>query len=443
LQGLPPRGSLGARESLCLCSEARDRIGGRILTLSDAGFPIELGAEFIHGRAPEIFEALDEFSTAVTEVQGRSWCAFESRLHPCDFWSSIDPVLRRMDDKGPDESFLDFLERAFPATERNQEARERALGYVVGFNAADPALVGVHWLVQEMRAEDKSEGDRSFRSGRGFRDLLDVFQRRITATGNVKIQTGVVVNDVKWERGKAEILARNAEHDQAFAASRCLLTLPLGSLKALPEEPGAVNFSPPLPGDKIAALDKLEMGKVLRIVLRFRERFWDSVTPEGSKATLSDMGFLFSDDDWFPTWWTSMPKKLPIITGWAPFQCAEKLSGQNHDFVVDRSLRTLAAVLNADQRMLQENLQKAFFHDWQSDPFSRGAYSYGRVGSDGAFQTLATPVCNTLFFAGEATDTTGNNGTVHGAIASGYRAAEQVLESFKQVWLPRPQRDAG
>jgi hypothetical protein len=59
-----------------------------------------------------------------------------------------------------------------------------------------------------------------------------------------------------------------------------------------------------------------------------------------------------------------------------------------------------------------------------------GAYSYGAVGSDCAQQTLATPVENTLFFAGEATDTTGHNGIVHGAIASGRRAAREILLGF-------------
>ena len=72
-------------------------------------------------------------------------------------------------------------------------------------------------------------------------------------------------------------------------------------------------------------------------------------------------------------------------------------------------------------------LEAEYFHDWQSDPFSRGAYSYGRVGADGAQEALASPVENTLFFAGEATDTTGHNGTVHGAIASGIRAAHEII----------------
>jgi monoamine oxidase len=201
-------------------------------------------------------------------------------------------------------------------------------------------------------------------------------------------------------------------------------------LKAPLGEVGAIGFEPALPAAKIAALDKLEMGKVIRIVLWFHDRFWDELTPPGSSTTLSDMSFLLSDDEWFPTWWSSMPKKLPIITGWAPFLCAEKLSGQSREFVVERSLQTLGRLMDVDQRMLRGELRDAFFHDWQNDPFSRGAYSYGKAGSDGAQEELASPVADTLFFAGEATDITGNNGTVHGAIASGYRAASQILETF-------------
>lgn len=78
---------------------------------------------------------------------------------------------------------------------------------------------------------------------------------------------------------------------------------------------------------------------------------------------------------------------------------------------------------------LEGLLEHAYIHDWQMDPFSRGAYSYGRVGGDGMPEALAKPIDNTLFFAGEATDITGHNGTVHGAIASGNRAAAEILSA--------------
>src|SRR5262249_31250621 len=173
---------------------------------------------------------------------------------------------------------------------------------------------------------------------------------------------------------------------------------------------------------------RLEMGKVIRITLRFRERFWEEIKPSHSRRSLSRLSFLFGQDDWFPTWWTSHPKKWPIITGWAPFRCGERLSGRERSFVEDRSLKTLSTMLRVTQPELEKLLQAVYFHDWQTDPFSFGAYSYGKVGADGAQQALAEPVENTLFLAGEATDTTGHNGTVHGAIASGHRAATQILK---------------
>ena len=98
--------------------------------------------------------------------------------------------------------------------------------------------------------------------------------------------------------------------------------------------------------------------------------------------------------------------------------------------MVKRGVETLARLLGVSIDSVAALLEEAYFHDWQTDPFSMGAYSYGKVQSDGAQEALAAPVENTLFFAGEATDTDGHNGTVHGAIASGRRAAEEILKSI-------------
>ena len=300
---------------------------------------------------------------------------------------------------------------------------------MTGFNAADPDLVGVHWLVKSMRAEEKIEGDRIFRPKSGYQDLVNILHQKCVDTG-VSVQTDTVVEQIKWISGHAELTTRSLEGSYRIAAPRVLVTLPLAVLQAPPEEPGAVRFQPALPEEKLKALQDLEMGKVIRIVLRFRRRFWDNITPGGKSKTLSDMSFLFSEGEWFPTWWTTMPQNLPIITGWAPFRCAERLSGQSRQRVVDRSLQTLGRLLNIEVQELQHLLEAAYFHDWQTDPFSRGAYSYGKVGSNGAQEALGRPLDNTLFFAGEATDVSGNNGTVHGAIASGQRAAADILRSL-------------
>jgi monoamine oxidase len=69
-----------------------------------------------------------------------------------------------------------------------------------------------------------------------------------------------------------------------------------------------------------------------------------------------------------------------------------------------------------------------YVHNWSKDPFARGAYSYAAVGGLEARRRLAEPIENTLYFAGEATNTQGYSGTVHGALASGRRAARHLLE---------------
>ncbi len=225
---------------------------------------------------------------------------------------------------------------------------------------------------------------------------------------------------------------RRKKNHFTYTAPRVLVTVPLGVLLAAPRQKGGISFSPRLPQSKQEALRKLEMGHVMRITLQFKERFWEKVHPHGGKdlnKTLSDLSFLFSDDERFPTWWTKMPAKFPIITGWAPFKSADVLSGRHSKIVIGKALTTLSRLTDMPKSDLENLLEKAHFHDWQSDPFSRGAYSYVKVGGKDAPGILGRPVERTLFFAGEATDISGHTGTVHGAIASGKRAAQEIMRA--------------
>src|SRR3954470_4103669 len=93
--------------------EARDRVGGRIWTVADprADVPIELGAEFLHGHAPEVFNLIRGYGLPFYEVDGDYWCAYDGELKACDFWDKIEAVLKKMNADGPDSSFLEFLNR--------------------------------------------------------------------------------------------------------------------------------------------------------------------------------------------------------------------------------------------------------------------------------------------------------------------------------------------
>ncbi len=85
---------------------------------------------------------------------------------------------------------------------------------------------------------------------------------------------------------------------------------------------------------------------------------------------------------------------------------------------------SLAGVFGIARDVVNSAIESVHFHDWAEDPFSRGAYSYPGVGGLEAARALAEPVAGTVFFAGEATDAAW--GTVHGAMASGVRAAGEI-----------------
>jgi monoamine oxidase len=414
--------------------EARDRIGGRMFTVHDSkcDAPVELGAEFVHGRPPEIWNLLKRHKLQAREVTGDGWCLREGRLSTCDFFSEVDRILEKMSGRGPDQSFSQFLNDCCRKDERLKHAKKWATGYVSGFNAADPAMVGVHWLVKGMRSEEKIGSDHIFHVRRGYAALVDVLHHQMSATG-VTIHKESVVESISWRGGIVEIKVRMKNGVQMFTAPRVLITVPLGVLQARAGCKGGIRFHPELPGWKQDAIRKLMMGKVIRVTLRFRERFWEGLPRNrgGNSKTMRNMSFLFSNDAWFPTWWTAPAQRLPFITGWAPFRHAEKLSGKSIDFVADQGLRALHRLLRIGKRELEGMLEHAYSHDWQTDPFSRGAYSYGKVGGDGAEQALAKPVMNALFFAGEATDPNGQNGTVHAAIASGHYAADEIIEASR------------
>jgi len=406
--------------------EARDRVGGRIYTVDDPqlNHTIELGAEFVHGLPPEIWQPAGEHKLKLTEVGGDPWCSVGGKLRRSDFFAEAGRILEAMDDRGPDEGFLDFLARRFPGG-RQAEAKQWATGYVSGFNAADPALVSVHWLVHGLRAERKIQGQRAFRIAGGYRKLVNIFERELE-TRNVPLHLGTIVREIHWRPGAVRLLARTRHEETEFSSPRVLVTLPLGVLQAR----GSVGFHPGLPSEKQAALQQLAMGKVVRMTLSFRERFWQEAGETPGSKPLGKLGFLLSQQPVFPTWWTQMPDPVPAMTAWSAALSAERLCGLGETDIAERAIESLGSLLDRDRSSMRAQLRATYYHDWNSDPFSCGAYSYVKAGGEGSQRVLGEPVRSTLFFAGEATDMSGYNGTVHGAISSGHRAAKEILSSM-------------
>jgi monoamine oxidase len=203
-----------------------------------------------------------------------------------------------------------------------------------------------------------------------------------------------------------------------YTGRAAVITVPIGILHLAQGEEGRIAFDPELPAEKREALGKLGMGNVVKVILRFSEPFWEK--------RISDLDFCHAPGAAFPTWWTTLPLRTAVLTGWAGGPAADALSGLSEDELLTEAVKTLSKLMGVPRKKIEGLLAGAHVADWRREPLTRGAYSYARVGGAAAARKLGRPVGGTLFFAGEATET-GLVGTVAGAIASGHRVAREIL----------------
>jgi monoamine oxidase len=391
--------------------EARRRLGGRIHTLHNplSPVPVELGAEFIHGRPPEIWNEVESGRLTALEITAPFLHVRDGRVEHGD-WEASDRIMDGLTG-APEQSFRDYVE----SVDAPPAARRAATGYVEGFNAARQERISVRSLALCEEEADAIDGDRNFRPVAGYSALIDLLWRDIDPT-RLRLHLATPIERVEWRRGHVRIRAVDG---RVFEAPRVVVTLPLGVLQS-----GAVRVDPE-PSLLRAACRLLVMGHAARIVLRFRRPVWED------REELRDAGFLLSGGDFPPTWWTALPARAPVITAWAGGPRAEAAPPEPADWVAP-ALRSLAGILGTGAEALAPELESWDAHNWSTDPYSRGAYSYVGVGGVEAQEAFGDPVEDTLFFAGEAVASGGHVGTVHAALASGERAAKMI------AWAPPP-----
>lgn len=428
---------LAAARDLCAAGlsvsvlEARARVGGRVFTRRDdaLSMPCELGAEFLQGGDNEAQAVASRAGLILSEVSDRHWYYRNGVLSESkDYWSEMANVLRAAERvEAHDISFEELLASYFQGEDR-EEIRNMATAYVEGFHAARAERLSALWLARTEQAADL-EGEQQFRVLNGFGAIAERLYEEIKMLGG-RVYLNTIVNEVRWDGGQVLVQAQSPTgfRRESFKGSRGVITLPLGVLKASQGEAGAVRFVPEL-SEKMEALNRLEMGQAARLTLRFRDRFWErmELPSEDGRQALSELGFIHTDIEPFPTWWTLAPVRAPLLTGWVGGRRAEKLYQQDEGAILNGALGSLAKILNVERDDMEDLLEAYYFHNWSDDPFSRGAYSYVAVGGLEAQEILARPMQETLYFAGEATEHTGKNGTVHGAMISGIRAAREML----------------
>lgn len=387
--------------------EARDRIGGRLWTDSSLGLPLDLGASWIHGvNGNPITKLAKNFGaqTVVTNEDNGVVYNFDGSEIPDseyvkmeDLFESIyDEVAQMQDDTDEDMP----LQQAFDTViaDRNLSTEElRRLQFVIQGNfalelGADPDALSL-W---EWDQDEEFGGDQVVFPG-GYGQIANGLAKGLDIRLNVKvagISHGADGVQVETSSGM-------------FLADKAVVTFPLGVLKQ-----AGVKFAPPLPESKQSAINRLDMGVLNKVYLKFSKVFWD----EGIE-TISYVGEEVGEwRDWLSFETYVGEPVLMAFHGGAKGYAIEEFSD---DEIIAGAMKTLRVIYG------DEIPEPAGFliTRWGKDPLAFGSYSHVPPFASGDdYDALFEPVDDVLFFAGEATSRE-YPATVHGAYLSGVAAA--------------------
>jgi len=397
--------------------EARDRIGGRIWTSQMGGVPIDLGATWIEGiednpltefcEEHDIRTRLsDDASLAIFDLGGERLSAEATDqllLRWAEYVEKIEELhADRASAEQPDITVAAALEEA-GFERRNEPAESRLLSWAVGSEIEKKAAAYIDQLSLKGLMED--DDDETFQGPRHI--VVGGFQQIAVALAEgLDIRFSQVVQQIRMDGDKVWV----ETEEQAWEADRVIVALPLGVLKS-----GEIKFHPELPAPKQNAIAKLGAGAVHKTILQFDKVFWPTeaflaYAPTEPGHFVECMNYAWHVE-------------APILSLWSYGDAARQLEQLPEEQVVQRALVMLAQMTRTAPPDPVDTRVTA----WSADPFSLGAYSNIPLGASlDDFDALAQPVGPRLFFAGEATSRH-HHATVHGALLSGERAADEIL----------------
>jgi monoamine oxidase len=394
--------------------EARNRVGGRIYTLQkgDFSFPVEAGAEFVHGNLPHTTALLKEAEVSFYETSGNTWNVHNGEVSEGDlFPDEWGELLQKLNALEHDMSIAQFLDRYFH-DEKYTALRESIVRFVQGYDAADTTKASAFALRDEWSGEDSLTG---YRPHGGYSLLIDFLVNECLQQGSV-FHFNSVVQEIYHNKDHVEVKTEGGER---YIAKKLLVTIPPAVIKT-----GSVVFTPAL-GDHMNAIQKIETGSVIKFLVEFKSAFWEKNKNAAPYRSMPGLQFVFSDAS-IPTWWTQQPVPDPLLTGWLAGPAASD-NTKDENALLHEAVKALAYIFGCTIQAIEEQIKAMTVINWGADHFSRGAYAYKTVDTNSALAILSEPVSNTIYFAGEAFYNGPEMGTVEAALASGTTTAQKML----------------
>lgn len=392
--------------------EARERIGGRILPLTekDFGYPAQGGAEFVHGAAPVTKALIQEAGlTFIPEADdGEVWATRNGPLSLHKSFIEGNEILKeKLEKLEGDISIAEFLDTHF-GTEEHAALRNSILKMVEGYEAADPRRVSTLTLKGDWFGK-KYHADGWIKEGYG--GLLNFLKKECEQSG-VKIILKAPVMSIDSTFGKVSVKT----DEKTYEADKVIVTAPLPALKN-------IKFIPDI-SEKMALVPKIGFGSAIKLLIKFKSQWWKHATAND----LSKLSFALCNDD-FTAWWTQYPLETNVMVGWMAGPNVEKNKELSEEQLLNLGLLALTNMFSLDKDFLKNEIETWKVINWSSDPYALGAYSYTAMDTADSYEKLAEPINDTIFFAGEALYAGEETATVEGALGSGKDVAAKILNT--------------
>jgi monoamine oxidase len=394
--------------------EARNRLGGRIYTDRNLGVPIDLGASWIHGiNGNPIAKLARDFNIKTQKTDYDNIYVYgsngkqltEQQIDSSEsLFETIMQQAKAVAEKlDKDISVAEAVKRVL-VKEKLTPAQQNNLRWQLNSNIVIETGTDLDKLSIWEWDEDEAFGGDDYLFPGGYDRIIQNLAQGI----DVKLQQ--TVRSIDYGNRGVSVTTDKGN----FQADVALITLPLGVLKSR-----NISFSPTLPQNKQSAIERLNVGVLNKVALKFPKVFWQQ-----NNDLLGYASSQAKDFSEFLNWrrYTNAPVLIALTGG----SFARSLEGISETEVGEKVMQLLRKLYGNSI----PNPEVVLRTNWGADPFAFGAYSTVPVGSKKSDRSiLAEPVAKRLFFAGEATSKE-YPATVHGAFLSGIREGDRISKQL-------------
>ncbi len=394
--------------------EGRDRIGGRIWSDRSLGYPVDLGASWIHGPAQDnpIKVLSDDAGASTFETDDESLIVYDENGNEIDdatldtYYDDYNTLLEEIENYASglqdDETVKTAIENIEPSWLSDLIMIYQLTSYMEFDSGGDiTELSAKYWQ------NDKKFPGKDVLFPNGYDELINHLAE------GLDIRTGQIAEEIDYSGETIYVSTDQGE----FEADFVVVTLPLGVLKN-----ESVTFTPELPASKTDLMNQVKTGYINKVFLSFDEAFWDE--------DMQYIGITTEEKGKYPYFLNA--KKFVPVNGLMTFGFG--LYGLTIEQKSDEEVKN--DVLDVLRKVYGNDVTEPagiVISRWSSDPFAYGSYSFANVeSSPDFFDDWQNPVESKLFFAGEHT-TNDYRGTAHGAYITGENAANAILDIVTDV----------